>query len=165
MQSVESSHCNAPQHTATHCNTLQRTATHCNALQHTAIRCNIMQRTATYCNNQTHYAMNFVTSNHQDLTFWEFVTATHCNTLQHTATIEQLMGLGFDRPQVHILKFQLATQFTMPNDYKVDFWENKTFSKVCSQLQLAWQVAFKILWVATVSRIDKVIGLFCKRAL
>jgi len=81
-----STHCKAPQRTATHCNTLrhtatqylgaflsrappcnapQRSATHYNSLQHTAKHCNTLQRTATHCKTLQR-------------------TATHCNTLQHT---------------------------------------------------------------------------------
>ena len=39
---LQQSHCNALQRTATHCNALQRTATHCNALQCTASHCNTL---------------------------------------------------------------------------------------------------------------------------
>ena len=35
--------------TATHCNTLQHTAAHCNTLQHTATHCNTLQHTTSFC--------------------------------------------------------------------------------------------------------------------
>ena len=46
-------HCNMLQHAVTHCKTLQHTATHCSTLQYTAAHCNTLHK---HCNTPQHTA-------------------------------------------------------------------------------------------------------------
>jgi len=166
-------HCNALQHTATHCNTLQHilrmqsselktqilTATHRTTPQHTATHRNTPQHTATHRNTPQ-------------------CTATqHCNTtLQHTEDAE---GTTKARTKIFfgkkILQSQLASQ-TIHHDCKADLFLPGFFFFVCGQ-SIQWQqcflfhtcpvksACFSDYGVATCSRLLKMIGLFCKRAL
>jgi len=153
------------QHTATHCITLQHTATHCSTLQHAATH---LQHTATYCSTLQH-------------------TAAHCNTLQHTATkcnaeddsntacsVGKLLISEFSAVVVFVSQFRTYSFRWRTHSQKSALSSSSTVNSVESWKHIAqntflkiWRttIPLTILLVASVSRLLKMIGLFCKRAL
>ena len=137
---------NTLQHTAIHCNTLQYTATHCNTLQQhirtaphqSSEPCQVAQYSATHCTTLQHTATRH---NKSTTHVWEiFCSHTHCKfskvtlllNLPYNMTPELTSEKSHARtanpppPCVDtywILKSQFATQFTLSNDYRADFWE------------------------------------------
>ena len=123
------------------CNTLKHTTTHCDTPQHTAAQCNTLKHTATHCNTLQHTATHRTAPQHNAThSNTPQHTATHRNTPQHTASVIHVVITG------HRHVFVTATV-------------NKQCSSPFSS------TVNKCYGVASVSRIDKIIGLFCIRAL
>ena len=157
-------HCNTPQRiksrvVSSHVqieNTLQHTA---HTLQHTATPWITLQRTATHCN----------TLQHRD-------TATHCNTLHHIATHSMLQSLRLVSENAdNAFSSYPASKRTHS---RVSSNSENTFSATKQAIEhiLGYQAiqrthsrAIKSLnqdyEVASTSRLLKIIGLLCKRAL
>ena len=140
------------QHNTTHCSTIQRNATHYSTMQHTATHCKTLQHTATDMRHTaTQFTMSDLTvalSSQDNAAVLPAIhcntlqhTATHCNTLQHTATYINLSTQ-------HSSAACNTLQHTDPN---------------CSTLQNTTVLSTIYCYgVATVSKIDKMIGLFCR---
>jgi len=125
--------------------TLLRTSSSssCNTLQHTAAHCNALQRTATHCNALQRAATHVQTEHSREHLL--VAAATHCNALQHNAT--------------HCNALQrTATHCNAPQHTATHC---NTLQHMCKPNTLE-----NILHgVATISRLLKIIGLFCKSAL
>jgi len=120
---------------AIHCNVLQHTAAHYNTLQHTVLHYNTLftlHNTAPHCTTLHHTAPLCNTPQH---------TATHNNTLQHVPT----QSVGHSHWRGGIL---LASQWVV--------W----ISRAQWVFRLSQTQRFSY-GVATISRLLKIIGLFC----
>ena len=108
-------------------------------MQHSTTHCNTLQHTATHCNIlvKTRYDLFLFRLQH---------TATHCNTLQHTATHCNILV----KTRYNLFLFRLQHTATHCNTLQHT-----------ATLRVA-TVPFLSYGVATVSRIDRIIGLFCK---
>jgi len=112
----------------------------CRTLQH--MQHNATLRTPYYivrCNTLQHTATQCNTQQH---------TATHCNTLQHTAM------------HCNVLQRTAAQCNTLP--HLAAHCNTLTHYNTPENRQSAWK---SLYWVATISRLLKIIGLFCKKAL
>ena len=123
-----------------YCNILQHTAAYCSILQYSATHCTILHHTATHCNILQH-------------------TATYCNILQHTATHCTILP-------------HTAAHCSMNENGNLQAIVEEEFNKrmlVNIVKDYAHRYTCYILinryGVATISRLLKMIGLFCKRAL
>ena len=117
---------------------------HCNTLQHTATHCNTLQHTAT---------LSPITRLEWRALMWTGIivqmlqhTATHCNTPQHTATHCNTLQHTATLPPITWLL------------WRVLMWTWIIGSLTLPKIRLDYGVA-------TISRLLKMIGLFCKRAL
>ena len=147
------SRCNSRQHTATYCKIRQHTATHCNTLQHTASHCNTWLIETRQSRPNSHY--NILQ-----------LTVTHCNTLQRTAT----------NVYTHTASLNMYQYYWPPVTYRKASPVNTCISillavTICTSVLLAAKYQYSYIYisiilalidygVATVSRIDKIIGLF-----
>ena len=130
----------------THCNilqirtTLHHTAPHCTTLHHTAPHCTtLLNATRCFGLRVTSDILLQHTATHCNT---RRHTATHCNTLQHTALLNATRCFGS----------RVASRQT----------------RCCNSLQLTAHPSRHSMCyygVATISRMLKNIGLFCKRAL
>ena len=119
---------------------LQHTTTHCNTLQHTARHCSTLQHTAAHCSTLQPTATDFNTLQH---------TATHYNTLQHTAT-HCHMGCEYMCCQRFMSSLRFAVSFTKePYKYR-------------SLVRKSLKSQVGAYGVAMISRLLKMIGLFCR---
>ena len=119
--------------TATHCNTLQHTATHCNTLQYTA------PYTARSVAKESYKEEGSLSTQSE-----QFRATTHCcycSTVQHTATRCNTL------------------QHAAPSIARSVAKEAYSFSKQSEQFKKTTHCCYG---VATVSRIDKITGLFCR---
>jgi len=157
--STGATHCTTLQHTATHCSTLQHITPHGNTQHHTAPRCNKLQDTATHCNtlrcsicDQKLKRGLYLLRRHQFSLNTLQHTATHCNILQHT-TMQHTWPKAQKRP-IFAQKTPISTQH---HDYEWMSW-------CWHQFPLNTTTGHSLIryGVATVSRIDKIIGLFCR---
>ena len=157
-------HCSTLQHTAAHCSTLQHTATHCNRLQHIVLRrvwvasnwfhalvlqvnYNTLQYTATHSNTLQH-------------------TATHCNTLQHTATHCSTLLSTATLHRFYTVVLQVRCNTLQRTATQCNTLQHTTIH--CNTphvVVLKNQHIVLSYGVAKISRLLKIIGLFCKRAL
>jgi len=171
------SHKNA-QHTATHRNTLQHATTHCYTLQcHTwihrvtyecATHCNTLQHTATRCNTPQHTG--------------------NIHTSMVRVCVRHQWAMSHIDDSCHIcksnVKFEHVTSCTVPHEtrYKKMWRETSKKSRrenrknVMRKQQKIFFCCFLFTLqrcminraqygVATISRLLKIVGLFCKRAL
>jgi len=124
-------------------NMLQHTATHCNTLQHAActeqinfrgsLSRSLSQHAATRCNTLQH-------------------AATHCNTLQHTAThCRTLQDTAKTLPQTQTAAHCNTLQHTATHC-------NRSIGKSVSLSRSS----LSLYGVATINRLLKSVGLFCK---
>jgi len=104
--------------------------------------CVTLQHTATHCNTEQHTVTHCNTLQQ---------TATHCNTLQHTATHCNAL----QRTATHCST--CVAWFSHVSTRRVSTRFRNTIS--------APLISLSRYGVATVSRIDQIIGLFCKRDL
>ena len=175
---------NTLQHTATHCSALQRTATHCNTLQHTAICCNILQHTATHCNTLQHTAPHCNKANAPSLQ----KTPVLCwkGALFFLDTFARSKGMtdtsAAPKMSEHILANNAAKcvrsmgclRLVGSLKLQVSFAEYSLFyrdilrkrpmflgSLLIVDTPHKWASAF-LLWMPTISRLLKIIGLFCR---
>ena len=162
---IKSTHCNTLQHTATHCNTLQHTETHCKTLRHTATHCNTLHQTAPDCTRLDHTATLQHTATQSNTLHH---TATHCTTLQHTAThcntLQHTATHPFDTSSRKRRRTPTYdTNLCVVSSQVVVKWHDAIATRLRRGKghQLTSQRCYG---VASVSRIDKIIGLFCKRA-
>ena len=152
------------QHTATHCSTLQHTATHCNTLQHAVTHCNAQQLTTGWrrCIGcpKSQVIFRKKATNHRALlqkktskgiiwvcTIKASSISSNRNTLQHPAT------------------HYITPQHTTTTAHSSETLQHSVTRCNKHSATLALQHATTHYGVALVSRIDKIIGLFCKRAL
>ena len=152
-------------HTARHCNTLQHTATHCNTLQHTgacqhdtavlpATHCNILTQTAARCNTQQCCQQHTARYRHTLSR-----TATNYNTLQHT---------GACQDNTAVLPAASAHCQRRPRSVVARTGMLQHVAACCSVLQRVsksssvLECTIKGSGVATISRLLKIIGLFCR---
>jgi len=114
-------------------------ATHCNTLQHTATHCNTLQHTATHCNTLQHIPLvTHVIGPRKKTLTKTFGTQSPYLTARR--------GGHERKPPIRPVTTLVAT---VPNE----------FVRRVRDYQLS------IYGVATISRLLKIIGLFCKRAL
>jgi len=133
------------QHTTTHCNTLQRTVTH--TLQHITTHCNTLQRTTTHALQHT-ATQQVGRINSVSLTHTHIHT---CNTLQHTAT----------RCNTRLTHTRLThTKASLPHTHTLSLSHTHTPDE-----RIMPRMSTSRYGVVTISRLIKIIGLFCKRAL
>ena len=140
-----------PRHTATCGNTRQHAATRCNTLQHAATRCNMLHHAATRCNILQHAATHGlcgrlgVTSYPQKVAAGDVnlpsTPATLCSTLQHIA--------AHCSTQQHTA----AHCSTLQHTHCSTLQHTATHCNTLRYPPLAYGMA-------TVSRINKIIGLF-----
>ena len=139
-------HCNRLQQTATDCNRLHQTATHCTTLHHAATHCTTLHHTAPHCTTLHH-------------------TATHCNTDYRDCAIYSLLDvLSNILHKILGLFYKRALETRLYSSIHVWYhWVrvkcDMTHSHVLSNAIHVWH------GVATISKLLKNIGLFCKRAL
>jgi len=134
-------HCDTLHYTAIHCNTLHHTATHCNTLRHTAIHCNVLQHTAIHCDTLQYTATHCkYTATHCSALQY---TAAHCETLRHTATHCDTLR----HTAIHCDTLQRTATHCNALQHTATH---------CNTLLLRW------VWVATISRLLKILGLFCR---
>jgi len=152
--------CNTPQPTATHCSQLQHIVKHCNergcshathsarlvrphcnALQHTATHCNTLQHTATHCNTLQHPAAHCITL--PRAARYCTTRATRCNE-GGTGPVQRTLCVAYGHTATHCN--------TLP--------PTATQQHIATHLQHT-TIRRRLLsyGVATVSRIDKIIGL------
>jgi len=185
-------HCSIPQHSAAHCNALQHTATHGNTLQYTLqqrtamrrpqqhssclqtqrlcccsglLQCLVaalwprLQHAATYCNDSLQHSCSRAPRRRKIALQHAAIrcnmlqhTATHCNTLQHTAT------------HCNALQQHTATQLVL-DVYKTCTNRRALF---CVHMYIHMYICTSTCtyrctgWVATIRRLLKIIGLFCR---
>ena len=120
--------------------TLQHIATHCNTLQHTATHCNTRHHTATYCNSLQHTTAQRNLLQHCNIHF-----TTHCNWQVCDSRAEAHYGA------THCNTLQLRCN-TLQHTANIKYMA--IFKGHCA--------AVRCYGVATVSRINKIIGLFCR---
>ena len=156
-------HCNALHHTATHCNTLQRAASQCNTLQHTA------PYAAAYCST---HCMSWMRGGclqyvHILQTYWISAlqhNVTHCNTLQHNADFLHQMQCVFK-----MSTYCRRTESAHCNALHRTATHCNTLPHTathCNTLQIyCMRCSLSTYGVLTISRLLKIIGLFCKGAL
>ena len=106
------------------------------------------------------------------------VTATHCNTLQHTAThcdtLRHCLPSSCQKPNFSKVSWFLSGLYKMSKELNFEkfFYLVTDFGPRLSQLN-HWTVVelYKMMLedicyrVASISRLLKIVGLFCKRAL
>jgi len=138
--------------TATDCNILQRTAAlcstlqHCNTLQHIAARCNI--HIVPACATVGAEIRTKTPARNNFLAIATDCAAKHCSTLQHIATHCNILQHTHCTCMRHSLCAAISTKTPARNTFlPPNFFTPSTYG------------------VAYVSRIDKIIGLFRKRAL
>jgi len=175
LRSDTATHCNTLQHTATHCNTLQHTTTICNALQHsahglrsdTATHCNTLQHTATHYNNVQHTARPCTWT--PDVNRAKFDLFDVCfnnprcsSTGECLAARKQTVCLTTDTDS-NIAHNVCRHKPVWPPDWRFSFLF--TFLFIFLFIFLFTIVCSFHYGVATISRLLRIIGLFCKRAL
>ena len=128
--------------------TLHHTATYCNILQHTTTHYNAMHRTATHCTALQH-------------------TATHCIALQHTATHQQIFeGLG-EVGQSFLQHYQVSAHLCLYRYIHICIY---VYMYVYIYMYMRMYTcaheydldSLEQYGVATISRLLKNIGLFCR---
>ena len=182
-------YCNTLQHNATHCNTLQQNATHCNTLQHTATHCNTLQHTAspsTQCIRtrvtglhtgtlRAHYTFSppcvaiclFIHRHLREHLLFSLLCvamclciscAVHCNAAQHTATRTRYPGTprGYVTFSLSCVAMCLCISCTAHCNAM-----QHTATRTRSLFHVL-PCACVSNGVATISRLLKIIGLFCR---
>ena len=114
----------------------------CSTLQHTATHCNTLQHTATHCNALQH-------------------TATHCNTLQYTATHCSTTCVLFSYTTCVLFSYNgccVLSSYTVHFSHTIrDFSRNLIHQR---------DVTVSLMYeMASMSRLLKILGRFCKNAL
>jgi len=146
--------CNTLQHTATHCSTLQHTATHCNTLQHTARRCN-MQHTATHCNIPQRTAPTHVS-------FVSFAPPFPCVFVRVMWVPLHLWFCVCVTTPPTIPLSQPRDCLSLSSSFSSSGRCSLLYLRALSNAGFVRKRANGRYGVATVSRIDKVIRLFCR---
>jgi len=137
-------HCNTLQHIATHCHTLQHTATHCNTLQRTATLCNTLQHTATHIYQFGILRNNLIYSTSSSVQYISYITLyLICETYSRTYCGSFAKDCGSFAKDLYISYIPLYI--------------------ICDTI--ATSIPHTSYRMALVRRIDKIIGLFFKRAL
>jgi len=134
-QSTRSAHCQTLQHVAIHFNTLQHNAAHFNTLHHTAIHCCTLQCTP-FDRGRT-YLVRYS------------CVALCCSMLQYVAVCCSILQCEVEHIWYDSIVLQCVAVCRSMLQY-VAMW-GRTYLVRCG--------------MASVSRIDKIIGLFCKRAI
>jgi len=117
----------------------QSTATHCNTLQHTATHCTTPRHTAPRCNTLQN-------------------TATHCNTLPF---LQAASAYIYQWKQAYAFEKEPHALEKEPYIWQ-DLAVGASRDGQCSQKRALEKKSYG---VATISRLLKIIGLFCRRAL
>ena len=181
------------QHTVTHCNALQHTATHCNTPQHTATHCHTLQHAATHCNSDVlypSYIIRYVF--HLDIFYlsvysehigmytptilvgpWKYIIryAFHLDILLphiQRGVMEWIRLVGSSKLQVSFAEYPLCYRALLQK--RPVILRSLLIKATPYQLNRApthprTKNEPDTYGLALVSRIDKIIGLFCKRAL
>jgi len=183
-------HCNTQQHTATHSNTQQHTATHCNILRHTATHCNnffeLHADIADYilnvfvcvcmCVCACACVVVFRVARYRSARAWYYPVryclcgAVCCSILQYvTVYCSVFYCVAVCRSVLHYKSLNLPRQ-VLPLCVAVCCSVLQCVAVCCSVSQCVAVAAFGIPWalsygVATISRMLKNIGFFCKRDL
>jgi len=152
-------HLNTPEHIATHCNTLQHTfeaipehEVCLDTLQHTAIHCNTLQHIATHCNT---LQLTFeAVPEHEVRVHTLQRTATHCNTLQHTEP--NFWGCARTRGVRRVDTLQHTATHCNALQHTATHSNTHLYARAYTERE------FLNYGVATISRIDKIIRLFCR---
>jgi len=161
----------------THCNQLQHTATRDNTLQHTATHCNTLQHTATHCNAgvwNAHNLFGLRAQRYKWLTEAHYYPLQHAathrrNTLQHTAT--QVFGMR--TVFLDYAHYSINGETSERIDGKWLSYHGKSTVLCCNALAAPQRCVCGCTYththmcagtygVATISRLLKIIGLFCR---
>jgi len=121
-----------------HCIAPHRTAPYCNALQRTATHCNALYRTAPHCNAP-------------------HCTATHCNILQHTATHCNTL----QRTATHCITLQHTEHIVRIGSSLCETIRYPESLRVLIDRETVAVHRLSRYGVATISRLLKIVGLFC----
>ena len=163
--------------TETHYNQLQHTATRDNTLQHTATHCNTLQHTATHCNAgvwNAHNLFGLRAQRYKWLTEAHYYPLQHAathrrNTLQHTAT--QVFGMR--TVFLDYAHYSINGETSERIDGKWLSYHGKSTVLCCNALAAPQRCVCGCTYththmcagtygVATISRLLKIIGLFCR---